>query len=65
MKIIRSFTLYKIINNSIKNIAKPQNKIMLGRWGYNSKDIKSHYANLDHCGDYICGNPNLYKNIKK
>lgn len=64
MNYIKSFTFYKLVNNSIKGIFNPRKNIMLGRWGYKNKEIKSHYSNLDHCGDYICGNPNLYKKYK-
>ena len=30
---------------------------LLGRWGNSGKEIKSAYANHDHCGDIICKNP--------
>jgi hypothetical protein len=37
---------------------------MLGRWNlkHNCKTecITVNYANMDHCGDLICGNPKEY-----
>ncbi len=36
-------------------------KLKLGRWETNSndksKDIRFVYANIDNCGDLICGEP--------
>ncbi len=54
-----------------KNIVKrlfPKNKpLMLGRWNNNlnetQKGIKSIWANSDHCGDIICGEPKKVKTI--
>ena len=40
---------------------------MLGRWDHrvnkNQKEIKFVLANSDHCGDKICGNPIVVKDI--
>lgn len=55
------------INNFIKksinfNYYKPH-KTPLGRWKpYENEDLKIYYANIDHCGDRICGNPKIVKN---
>tara|TARA_B100001057_G_scaffold273484_1_gene273822 strand:+ start:742 stop:882 length:141 start_codon:yes stop_codon:yes gene_type:complete len=42
---------------------------MLGRWDTKqcdkSKDIKFVYANIDNCGDLICGEPLKNKNYVK
>ena len=44
------------------------NKTLLGRWEHNisqlQKNIKFDLANIDHCGDKICGIPktNPYTN---
>ena len=47
---------------------KKPSKIMLGRWGNNNtKDsiIKNFYANHDNCGDIICKNPKIIKDMIK
>ena len=31
---------------------------------YIRKDIKANFANLDHCGDKICGSPEILKSYK-
>ena len=40
---------------------------ILGRWGLNQtakqKENKVHWANVDHCGDVICGNVKEQKKI--
>lgn len=40
---------------------------MLGRWEHrvnkNHEEIKFVHANSDHCGDKICGNPKIVKDI--
>jgi len=60
--------LYKttIINmwQLFKNIFKKnETKILLGRGGNHGKDIKNIYANHDHCGDIICKDPKIVKNL--
>ena len=55
------------IKESLKklNSKSNENKILLGRWGYKNSNLKSHFANHDHCGDKICKDPlQLKKNIK-
>ncbi len=42
---------------------KNETKILLGRWGNHGKDIKNIYANHDHCGDIICKDPKIVKNL--
>ena len=56
-----------MIRNIFKKIfQKKENKILLGRWNNNGKEIKSIYANHDHCGDIICKDPKeLTKIVKK
>lgn len=59
-------TVYKIIENSfLRHIWKKQQSTMLGRWQHKScdkfHDLKSFHANMDHCGDKICGMPHLYR----
>ena len=61
MNFIRNFTLYKIFENSIPNIIHKKPEIKLGRWSRKNEDIKILYANMDHCGYYICGNPQILK----
>jgi hypothetical protein len=33
----------------------------LGRWNLDKSNIKSLLANIDSCGDTMCGNPKYYK----
>ena len=33
----------------------------LGRWNYEKSNIKSLLANIDSCGDTMCGDPLAYK----
>jgi hypothetical protein len=50
--------------NIFKNlIRKKESKIVLGRWGRTNDVTKSIYANSDHCGDTICGNPKKVKQL--
>jgi hypothetical protein len=42
---------------------KKETKISLGRWARTNENIKSIYANSDHCGDIICGDPKKIKDI--
>ena len=41
---------------------KPETQ-MLGRWARNNDVTKAIYANSDHCGDIICGDPKKVKTI--
>lgn len=48
----------------IKNLFKrKESKIVLGRWARNNDVTKAIYANSDHCGDMICGDPKKVKTI--
>jgi|TARA_B110000285_G_C14926885_1_gene515430 hypothetical protein len=49
----------------IKNIfsRSKTGQLPLGRWARNSENVKSIYANSDHCGDIICGDPKKVKKI--
>tara|TARA_Y100001933_G_C18743455_1_gene456757 strand:- start:131 stop:463 length:333 start_codon:yes stop_codon:yes gene_type:complete len=50
--------------STIKNLFKrKESKIVLGRWARNNDVTKAIYANSDHCGDMICGDPKKVKNI--
>ncbi len=50
--------------NIFKNfMRKKESKIVLGRWARNNDVTKSIYANSDHCGDAICGNPKKVKQL--
>lgn len=38
-----------------------KNAKILGRWNLkDNEDIKSNFANMDCCGDYLCGIPDNY-----
>ena len=53
----------KIIINIIKPIKKTPRH--LGRWNLNeNNNLKIDYANIDSCGDYLCGLPSQFKEIK-
>jgi hypothetical protein len=45
----------------------PTRDLNLGRWEHRQtekqKEIKSIWANSDHCGDHICGQPEVIKEI--
>lgn len=43
-----------------KTIPKP-----LGRWSHNNHSLKADYANMDSCGDVLCGKPDYFKNLKE
>jgi len=48
----------------IKNLFKrKESKIVLGRWARTNDVTKAIYANSDHCGDMICGDPKKVKTI--
>lgn len=53
-------------NQIYKSITSTQ-KLNLGRWEHREnekqKEIKSIWANSDHCGDHICGQPEVIKEI--
>ena len=66
IRYIQSFTFYKILNNSIPMIFKKQVQVDLGRWSRCSSHhsaLKVTYTNMDHCGDYICGSPEVLKKM--
>ena len=41
---------------------KKQQLNQLGRWNLERSNIKSLLANIDSCGDTMCGDPLTYKN---
>ena len=44
-----------------KSFFKYEDKNILGRWSINdNKDIKQTLANMDSCGDSLCGTPSKY-----
>lgn len=54
----------KILYNILSN--RPRNNInnLLGRWNLkNNQNISSALANLDSCGDRLCGNTETTKQI--
>ena len=61
MNYLKSLTIFKIVKNSIPVILNKREPIHLGRWYYGNEELKTLYANMDHCGDYICGNPQILK----
>ena len=61
MNFVRSLTVYKIFENSLPIIIKKNEVTPLGRWVSGNHGLKTFYANTDHCGDNICGNPKILK----
>ena len=63
----------KVLQNIVKNFKNinlfSSEITKLGRWEHRicekDKEIKSILSNIDNCGDKICGNPNILKNIIK
>ena len=51
-----------VIRNLFKRNKSP-GQLPLGRWARNHENVKSVYANSDHCGDIICGDPKKVKQI--
>ena len=55
-----------ILNNIYKSFISTQ-KVNLGRWEHRENDkqreIKSIWANSDNCGDRICGQPEVIREI--
>ena len=63
---------YQIKNSywfQIKNNLKRKEPVQhLGRWNLANSDqweLKSDYANLDSCGDRLCGKPDYFKEKEK
>lgn len=48
-------------------ISKNTNSLLLGRWklkhNCKTEDIIVHNANMDHCGDVLCGDPKKYSDF--
>jgi len=43
------------------SLFKHEDKTVLGRWSIkDNKDIKQSLANMDSCGDSLCGTPSKY-----
>ena len=54
VKIHKHVTRFFTLKNDMSN---------LGRWNLNhNSDIKANLANMDCCGDSLCGNPNTFTN---
>ena len=65
------FTVFKKHTNTLwyrirKSMTSTQ-ELNLGRWEHREnekqKEIKSIWANSDHCGDHICGQPEVIREI--
>ena len=55
--------MFAMIGNIMRRIIRVNqpNDILLGRWTVNHcekvQEIKANWANVDHCGDQLCGFP--------
>lgn len=63
-----SFTIYqkilKLGKFSTVSLFNNESKYLLGRWHLdNNSDIKCTLANMDSCGDALCGTPAEYKEV--
>lgn len=46
----------------LRNLFSGRQKInQLGRWNLEKSNIKSLLANIDSCGDTMCGDPKAYR----
>ena len=56
-----------VIKKQILDAMISKDNLYLGRWEHreneNQKEIKSIWANSDNCGDRICGQPDVIKEI--
>ena len=51
-----SFRVIKVVKNILYNRPKENTNMMLGRWNLkNNQDIAGVLANMDSCGDKLCG----------
>ena len=49
-----------IVRKNINKVFNP-NESLLGRWNLNdNREIKGTLANMDSCGDSLCGSPKEY-----
>jgi len=53
--------------NKVLGFLRRTNDVKLGRWEHrlnnNQKDLKAIWANSDHCGDVLCKDPKVVKNL--
>ena len=55
------FQVIRILKNIVTNRPKKSN-MMLGRWNLiNNQNITSVLANMDSCGDKLCGNVDMVR----
>ena len=56
-----------VFRKHILNAMTSKDNLYLGRWEHREnekqKEIKSIWANSDNCGDHICGQPEVIKEI--
>lgn len=62
-RFIKDMEFFKELkNNFIAKYIKQDTPKPLGRWGLNdNSELKADYANLDSCGDILCGQPDHFK----
>ena len=54
---------FQVVKNLIRPIKKTPRH--LGRWNLNeNNNLKIDYANIDSCGDHLCGLPSQFKKKK-
>jgi hypothetical protein len=52
----------RFLNNLRKAFDNYEGKSMLGRWNLqHNEEIKATLANMDSCGDSLCGSPKEFK----
>ena len=58
--------MLKILRNIIMNRPKKNSNLLLGRWNLkNNQNISATLANMDSCGDRLCGDINLVRDAIK
>lgn len=59
---MRSLMGVRFLNNLRKAFDSYETKSMLGRWNLqHNEEIKATLANMDSCGDSLCGSPKEFK----
>lgn len=53
--------LFSQLYYSIRNYSSKIINVPLGRWKKKNQEITLYLANIDNCGDNICGNTKDYK----
>ena len=53
-----------ILSNFLQTTQHKIPTTQLGRWGNCNQELKLYHANIDNCGDVLCGNAQYIKNTQ-